>query len=182
MRCAVVVVDMLNEFLYGRPEQRLVPAENVPGLIGNVRALVDKARRANVPVVYVACAHDEGDLIFRAIRPHGLRGTWEAQIVAALAPAPGESVVEKKVYDGFYETRLDAVLRELAVDELYLAGAQTDCCVHATGQGAIFRGHRALVVADCTDTINAERQRVGLERFRDLIGPVVQLCGITFAS
>jgi len=175
MPCAIVVVDMLNEFLHGRAEQLLVPAENVPGLIANVRALVDRARRAQVPVVYVACAHDEGDLIFRAIRPHALRGTWEAQIVADLAPAPGEWVVEKKVYDGFYETRLDALLRGLAVDELYLAGAQTDCCVHATGQGAIFRGFRAHIVAECTDTINAERQRVGLERYRDLIGPVVHL-------
>ncbi|MBI5829140.1 MAG: cysteine hydrolase [Chloroflexi bacterium] len=96
-------------------------------------------------------------------------------MVADLASAPGEWVVEKKVYDGFYETGLDALLRGLAVDELYLAGVQTDCCVHATGQGAIFRGFRAHVVAECADTINAERQRVGLERFRDLIGPVAHL-------
>lgn len=173
MPCAVVVVDMLNEFLHGRPDQRLIPAENVPGLIGNVRTLVDRARRATVPVVFVVCAHDAGDLIFRAIRPHALRGTWEAQIIADLMPA--ECVVEKKVYDGFYETQLEPVLRGLAVDQLYLAGAQTDCCVHATGQGAIFRGFRAHVIAECTDTVSAERQRVGLERFRDLIGPVAHL-------
>jgi nicotinamidase-related amidase len=177
---AVVVVDMLNEFLHGRPEQRLVPAENAPGLIANVRALVAQARRAYVPVVYVACAHDADDLMFRAIRPHALRGTWEAQVVADLAPC--EWVVEKKVYDGFHETQLHALLRGLAVDELYLAGVQTDCCVHATGQGAIFRGFRACVVAECTDTINAERQRVGLERYRDLIGPVVSLGGLTLES
>jgi nicotinamidase-related amidase len=170
---AIVVVDMLNEFLHGRAEQLLVPPENVPGLIANVRALVDRARRAKLPVVFLACAHDAGDLIFRAIRPHALRGTWEAQIVADLLPA--EWLVEKKVYDGFYETQLDALLRGLAVDELFLAGAQTDCCVHATGQGAIFRGLRACVVAECTDTCSAERQRVGLERYRDLIGPVVHL-------
>lgn len=180
MPCAVVVVDMLNEFLHGRPEQRLIPAENVPGLISNVRALVDRARRADIPVVYVACAHDEDDVIFQAIRPHALRGTWEAQVIADLAP--GGWMVEKKVYDGFHETRLDSLLRGLAVDELYLAGVQTDCCVHATGQGAIFRGFRACAVAECTDTINAERQRIGLERFRDLIGPVMSLGGLTLES
>ncbi len=178
MSSAVVAVDMLNEFLCGRPEQRLVPADRTRGLIANARTLLDRARRARVPVVYVACAHDADDLIFRAIRPHALRGTWEAQIVGDLAPAPGERVIEKKVYDGFHETGLDAALRELAVDELYLAGVQTDCCVHATGQGAIFRGYRARVVAECTDTISAERQRVGLERFHDLIGPVVHLSDV----
>lgn len=175
---------MLNEFLRGRPEQRLVPDENVEGLIANVRALIDGARRAKWPVVHVACAHDEGDPIFRVIPPHALRGTWEAQIIPELRwrAVPGEPVVEKKTYDGFYETRLDAVLRELAADELYLAGAQTDCCVHATGQGAIFRGYRVRLVADCADTATAERQRVGLERFRRLIGPVVSLGEVQFSA
>ncbi len=133
-----------------------------------------------MPVVFVACAHDEGDLIFRAIPRHALRGTWEAQITSELAPLPGEPIVEKKTYDGFYETRLDTVLRELGVDELVLAGAQTDCCVHATGQGAIFRGYRARLVADCADTISAERQRVGVERFRDVVGRVVHLRDVSF--
>ncbi len=170
---AVLVIDMINEFLHGAPEQRLVPAENVAGLIERVRRLIDDARRAEVPVVYVACAHQPDDLIFRAIPSHALRGTWEAQIVPELAPRPDEKVVAKKVYDGFYDTQLESTLRQLGVSEVILAGVQTDCCVHATAQGGVFRGFRASLVADCSDTINAERQRVGLDRFRDLLGPVI---------
>lgn len=173
MASAVVVVDLLNEFLRGRPEQLLVPAGEVLALVDNTRELLGAARQASIPVVYVACAHDSDDVIFRAVPPHALRGTWEAQIVPELAALPGEPVVEKKVYDGFHQTRLEDVLRDLDVDQVYLAGAQTDCCVHATGQGAIFRGIRAAIVPECVATATAERQRVGLDRFRDLIGPVV---------
>lgn len=174
-RQAVVIVDMLNEFLYGRAEQRLIPAKNVPGLVKNVQRLIERARRANLSVLFVACAHREDDPIFRFIPPHALRGTWEAEIVADLAPRQGEAIITKHTYDGFHETGLDTTLREMGVNELILAGVQTDCCVHASGQGAIFRGYRTVLVADCTDTADAERQRVGLQRFRALIGPTFSL-------
>lgn len=75
----------------------------------------------------------------------------------------------------FYETRLEAVLRGLGGDELYLTGAQTDCCVYVTGQGAFFRGFRAHLVVEGVGPLNAERQRAGLDRYRALIGPVVHL-------
>jgi len=179
-RRAVVIVDMLNEFLYGHAEQRLVPTENVPGLVENVQKLVEQARRADVPVLYVACAHGEDDPMFHFIPPHALRGTWEAQIIPELAPRTGERVIEKHTYDGFYGTKLEATLQELGINELMLAGVQTDCCVHASGQGAIFRGYRTALIAECTDTISAERQRVGLQRFRALIGPTYSLDEITW--
>jgi nicotinamidase-related amidase len=171
---------MLNEFLYGKAEQRLIPATNVPGLVENAQKLIERARRVNTPVLYVACAHGEDDPIFRFIPSHALRGTWEAQIIADLAPRKGEAIIAKHTYDGFHETQLDATLQDLGVSELILAGVQTDCCVHASGQGAIFRGYRTVLVADCTDTASAERQRVGLQRFRALIGPTFSLDEITW--
>lgn len=179
-RRAVVVIDMLNEFLYGHDQQRLVPAENVPGLVRNVQSLVEKARRANSPVLFVACAHQADDPMFRFIPSHALEGTWEVEIVADVAPRVGEAIIKKHTYDGFHETDLDATLREMGISELILAGVQTDCCVHASGQGAIFRGYRTALVKECTDTVSEERQRVGLERFRALIGPTLSLEEITW--
>jgi nicotinamidase-related amidase len=179
---AVVIIDMLNGMLLGQPDQRLIPSENLPGLTAEIQGLIDKARHAKVPVVFVSCEHDENDLIFRAVAPHALRGTWEADIITDLAPSHGDTIVKKRFYDGFFESELDSALRKLAVDKLYLAGVQTDCCVHATGQGAIFRGYGAVLVADCCDTITTERQKLGLERFRDLIGPVQPLTEVTFNS
>ena len=175
VRRAVVVIDMINEFLLGQPDDHLIPANNIPGIINNVQALIVSARRANTPVVYLACAHEKTDPMFFAIPPHAMRGTWEAQIIADLTPCPDEVIIEKKTYDGFYETQLDTTLREMGISELILSGVQTDCCVHATGQGAIFRGFNVSLAMDCCDTISAERQRVGLERFRALIGPTHSL-------
>jgi nicotinamidase-related amidase len=175
MSAAFLIVDMINEFFYGQPDGRLIPVESIPVLVSNVRMLIEKGRQARVPVVFIACAHDEDDPIFRSIPAHALRGTWNAQIISDLAPVCGDPVVTKKTYDGFYETQLDDVLQRLGVDTVYLAGVQTDCCVHSTGQGAIFRGYHTALIAECTDTISPERKRLGLERFRDLIGPILSL-------
>ena len=177
---AVLIVDMVNGFLFGQADQLLVSTENVAPLIANIQILASMARHAQVPVLFSTCEHQEDDLIFRFIPPHGLKGSWEAEIINKLTPEPGDVVVHKRFYSGFYETRLDEVLRQLLVDSLYIAGIQTDCCVHATAQDAIFRGYRTALVADCCDTISRERQSVGLERFRDLIGPVLSLTDISF--
>ena len=177
---AVVIVDMVNGFLFGKADQLLVTTENVASLITNIQTMASKARQAQVPVLFIACKHEEDDVMFRYIPLHGIKGTWEAEIISDLTPEPGDVIVNKRFYDGFYGSRLDEVLRRLAVDSLYMAGIQTDCCVHATAQGAIFRGYRATIVADCCDTISPERQSVGLERYRDLIGPVLSLNEISF--
>jgi nicotinamidase-related amidase len=179
---ALLIVDMLNGLLSGRPDQRLIPSENLPGLIARIQELLQKARRAQIPVIFVKCQHEENDPIFQTIPPHALRGTWEAEIIKDLTPDPGDYVVNKRFYDGFYQTELHSVLQQLEADELFLAGIQTDCCVHSTGQGAIFRKYRAIVVSDCCDTISDNRQTVGLERFRDLIGSVKPLDEVTFQS
>lgn len=179
---ALLIIDMLNGMLKGQPDQRLIPAENCPELVSNIQALIRKARQAQVPVIFIKCDHEENDPIFRAILPHAIRGTWEAEIIDDLTPDIGDTIVNKKFYDGFYRTGLDSILQQLDVDEVYLAGIQTDCCVHSTGQGAIFREYRATVIADCCDTITSQRQVVGLERFRDLIGIVKPLGEVTFHS
>ena len=177
---ALVIIDMVNGFLFGGKDQLLISAANVAGLIDNIQILTGKARQAQVPLLYIACEHQDGDVMFRYIPPHGIEGTWEAEIINDLTPQPADQVVKKKFYSGFYETRLDDHIRHLGVDTLYLAGIQTDCCVHATAQGALFRGYRAVLVADCCDTISPERQKLGLERYRDLIGPVLSLNEIVF--
>jgi ureidoacrylate peracid hydrolase len=67
-----------------------------------------------------------------------------------IAPAPGDFYVRKHTYSGFFETRLDSVLRDLGVRTLLCAGFATDCCVLFTIADAVFRSYRAILLRDCT--------------------------------
>jgi ureidoacrylate peracid hydrolase len=67
-----------------------------------------------------------------------------------IAPAPDDFYVRKHTYSGFFETRLDSVLRNLGVRTLLCAGFAADCCVLFTVADAVFRGYRTILVRDCT--------------------------------
>ncbi|HZC17416.1 MAG TPA: isochorismatase family protein [Caulobacteraceae bacterium] len=110
-------------------------------VVGNIAALVDKARADGVPVVWVQ--HFSENLV---------KGEDPWRIVAELAPAAAEPLVEKAYGDAFEDTRLEAVLAELGVGRLVVAGAQTDACIRSTLHGAFARGYDALLVSDAHTT------------------------------
>ena len=130
---AVLVVDVQNGVVGG--------AHDRDAVVANVGTLVDKARRAHVPVVWVRHSSDEL-----------AKGSEEWQIVPELAPGEVEPVVEKMYGDSFEDTNLEDVLSGLGVGRLIVSGAQTDACIRSTLHGAFARGYDATLVSDAHTT------------------------------
>lgn len=116
-------------------------AHDRDAVVANVAALVDKARDANVPVVWVQHSDEELE-----------RGSEAWQLVPELTPRDGEALIEKNYGDSFEETDLEPVLSDLGVGRLVVAGAQTDACIRSTLHGAIVRGYDATLVSDAHTT------------------------------
>ena len=130
---ALVVIDVQNGVVAGAHERDAV--------VANIAHLVDRARSAGAPVVWVQHADEE--------LPEGSE-PW--QIVPELSPAASEPVVGKSYGDSFEATSLEAVLAGLGVGQLVVAGAQTDQCVRSTIHGALARGYDTLLVSDAHTT------------------------------
>ncbi len=130
---ALIVIDVQNGVVAGAHERDAV--------VANIAGLVEKARREEVPVVWVQ--HSDAQLA---------RETDEWRIVPELAPADAEPLVEKNYGDSFEETTLETVLSGLGVGRLVVVGAQTDACVRSTLHGAFVRGYDATLVSDAHTT------------------------------
>ena len=130
---ALLVVDVQNDVVGG--------AHNRDAVVANIATLVDKARAAKVPVVWVQHS-GEG-------MPVGSDG-W--QYVPELTLDESEPVVHKRYPDSFEETDLESVLAAGRVGRLVVAGAQTDECIRSTLHGAIVRGYDATLVSDAHTT------------------------------
>jgi len=132
---ALLVVDVQNGVVEG--------AHDRDGVVANVGSLVEKARRENVPVVWVQ--HSDQGLA---------RGSDDWQIVPELDPSDTEPLVEKNYGDSFEDTELESVLSRLGVGRLVVVGAQTDACIRSTLHGAFVRGYDATLVSDAHTTEN----------------------------
>ncbi len=128
-RSALLVIDVQNDVV--------VNAHAGDEVVGTIVALVERARREGVPVVWVQ--HSDEDL------PADTEG-W--QIVPELPVAEGEPIVHKQHRDSFDGTTMTDVLTELDVDRLVVTGAQTDFCVRWTLHGAQVRGFDTVLVSD----------------------------------
>jgi ureidoacrylate peracid hydrolase len=157
---AVLVIDMHNGFCH--PEGSLPGAgfglPDMDNVIAANAAMLDAARSAGVPVVYTRHVYRPGLLDapdpLRAMFPPGveplIRGSWDADIVAELAPAEGDAVIDKNRFDAFLYTELDTVLRALGTRRLLVSGVVTSVCVESTVRSAQQRDYRVTVAADCT--------------------------------
>lgn len=173
MKQALLVIDMLNDFV--RPGAPLeVP--NARHILPGLQARVQEARAGGVPVVFICDAHAADDREFERMGwpPHAVRGSEGAQIVSELSPQPGEEVVEKTTYSGFYGTELEAVLTEMGAQELVLTGCVTNICIFYTAADAVMRGYRVRVPRLLVADIEAIDGRFALEQMEKVLGVMVE--------
>ena len=130
---ALVIVDVQNGVVSGAHQRDAV--------VANIAAVVEKARRAKVPVIWVQ--DYDGD---RA------KGSEPWRIVPELSPLESDPHIDKLYGDSFEDTPLETVLADLGVGRLVIAGAQTDACIRSTLHGAFARGYDAILVSDAHTT------------------------------
>ncbi len=169
-KSAVVVIDLANDFVYaggviadaGGPAYQAKAQAVIPPL----ERLLAAARRAGITVVYATDAHTPGDSELKKWPPHAMRGTKLAQVVPALAPQPGDLVIEKQTYSPFVSSDIDVQLRARGIGRLYIAGLHTDCCARHTSADAFQRGYDLVWVTDTLAAFTDEAHRAGLEYFK----------------
>jgi len=185
-KTAVLVIDMQNEF--GSPggmfDRAGIDISGIRATVGPTRRVLEAARAAGIVVVYLQMQHrsdmaDMGSEGSPHREKHGffgvgnsnttpdgrenrvlIEGFWGTEIIPELAPQPGDIVVAKHRYSGFYETALDGILRGRAIRHLIVTGCTTSVCVESTVRDGMFRDYHCCVLSDCTaEPIGASNSR-----------------------
>ncbi len=170
-RTALVVIDMQRDFIepggFGAALGNDVSL--LEAIVPTVAALIGLFRAQGWPVIHTRESHapDLGDCPpAKRLRGHGdvrigdpgpmgrilVRGEPGNAIVAACAPAEGETVIDKPGKGMFCNTGIEAALRERGIAQLVFAGVTTEVCVQTSMREANDRGFEGLLISDATES------------------------------
>jgi len=166
MRDVLLLVDVLNSFRHENGE-RLAASFRVryPAL----RALLERARAAKVPVVYANDNRGVWDSDARSLVAEAERGL-AGDLVAGIAPAGGDRFVVKPRYSAFRLTPLRLILDGLGAERLLLAGTATEMCVAQTAIDARESGYRVTVVSDARSSVEERNEQLVLDYLERVVG------------
>lgn len=138
MNNALIVIDIQNDYFPGGAFPLEAP-----------EAACQAAVRA------INKAHEEGWLVIGVqhvttpdgpfFRPGSEGVKIHPEIVAALGNAP---VIVKKEADSFFETGLEALLRENGISDVYLTGMMTQHCVTHTALSPQAKGMKVHIITE----------------------------------
>jgi gluconolactonase len=173
-RCALIIQDMQNDTIIegGAFADSGAPAHAIAqNAVANVADLAAACRSAGVPVVHIWYVVEPGAAglrqnapLFQGVKAADalVRGSWGAAPADGLEPQDGDHVVEKMRMNGFYETRLDILLRGLGADTIVITGAWTNMSIEHTARHGADAGYEVVVASDGTSTTGDEWQNAAL--------------------
>lgn len=166
---ALLVIDMLRDFVKEGAPLEVPDARKV---IPFIKKECEIAHEEGYPVIYVCDSHAPDDKEFDRFGwpAHAVKGTVGAQIVDELKPLENDTIVEKTTYSGFYNTKLDDILKALAVESIRLTGCVTHICVMFTTSDAILRGYSVEVVEKGVAGLASEDHDTALRIMKNVMG------------
>ncbi len=163
---ALVVVDVQHDFCGpGGAFDRLgIDLSMYPALVERLGRLIDGARSAGVPIVYVQMTtlpdrriESPAQIRFN-MRLHARAtdgpleyardGSPGQEIVPEIAPRDGDLIVKKYRSSGFWGTNLDMLLRSNGIKSLVVTGCTTEGCVESTARDALFNDYYVVIPED----------------------------------
>jgi nicotinamidase-related amidase len=184
-RTALVIIDMQRDFLEpgGFGETLGNDVSLLKAAVPPLKAVLDAARDAGILVIHTREGHrpdlsdappakvERGSPSLRIGSPGPMgriliRGEPGHDIIAELYPIDGEPVIDKPGKGAFYQTDLQLMLQNCAIENLIVCGVTTEVCVNTTVREANDRGYRCVVLSDCCASYFPEFHEMGLKMIK----------------
>jgi ureidoacrylate peracid hydrolase len=202
---AVVVIDMQNAYASegGYVDLAGFDISGSAGVIGNIAKVLETARGAGVPVIFLQNGwdpdyveagtagkspnfHKSNALKTMRARPELkgqllARGGWDYALVDGLAPQPGDICLHKTRYSAFFNSQLDSILRARGIRTIVFVGIATNVCVESTLRDGFHLEYFGVMLEDATHHLGPpamqEATVYNVEKFFGWVSTVADFCG-----
>jgi len=142
-KSALMVIDVqLGLFI------RKTPIYNAETLFTNINSLIDSARVANIPIVFIQHSNDNSLV----------KGTKEHQYHPEIHIKTDDLIFHKTKLSAFIETHLHSFLQSKNITTLIIIGTLSNVCVRANCRAAKKLGYKVFLVEDGHSCLGAGKK------------------------
>lgn len=153
-KTALLLIDLQQESCYG--------VQGIDEVVQYTAQLLEACRLANIPIIYTRQLNREDGVALSYREPIAgdgkpvsyRQGTDAVEVFPEIMPRPGDIVIDKYRWSGFYQTNLEMVLNDLDVKHLIIGGFVTDGCLMTSVFDGYFRDYQINLVKDICAATN----------------------------
>ncbi len=161
-RHAIVVIDMLNDFIGEKAPLRCPGGDDIVPNLQKLFKWVRARKDDEIHLVHIQEAHRKNDADFRVRPVHAVKGTWGSDFIKELYPEGEEYIIPKRRHSAFAHTDLDLYLREENIDTVVVTGVWTNVCVRSTASDALYNAYKVITLSDACASKTEEMHEYGL--------------------
>ena len=165
---ALLLIDVINDLEFESGEKLL---EHALPMARKIAALKKRARKANIPIIYVNDNFGKWQSDFSKLLNHCLKDDVTGKPIAEIL-RPDEDddyFVLKPKHSGFFSTTLDTLLDYLQAKTLIMTGIAGNICVLFTANDAYMRDFQLIIPEDCVASNTTEDNEHALEIMRRVL-------------
>lgn len=200
---ALIVVDMQNGYSSpgGYVDLAGFDISGARSCIANIQTTIAACRKAGIQITFLQNGWDPayqeagGPLspnmkksnAFKEMRKRPelwgqllAKGGWDYAIIDELNPQPGDLMIPKPRYSGFFNSSLDSSMRSRGIRNLIFTGIATNVCVESTLRDAFHLEYHCLMLADATNQLGPDYLReasiYNVSTFFGWVGSTADFC------
>jgi len=158
MKKALFVIDVQNYFI--NSQTKVLPKK--------IRQYIEKNKKKFDLIVFTHFVNDATASVFRLLNWKECSISPQIDIVEELRPVlKYGKVFAKNVYSVLKITQVKNLLKQYNIQELYLCGIDTDCCILATAYDGFDQGYKIHLLEDlCTASSSIKLHSAALSIFK----------------
>jgi len=146
-KTALLIIDVQHG-VFMRKEYDGMAIYNEDILLNNLKRLIQKAKSANTPIIYIQHMYENFPLMEKG------QPLWDVH--PNIKPESTDVIIEKYHADAFLNSTLDETLKNLGITDLVITGLQTAYCVDTTCRRAFSLGYKTVLVIDGHSTLDSD--------------------------
>ena len=165
MKCALIIIDMINDFKFAHGDLLL---KHTKSIVKPILHIKETLKKQGAPIIYINDHYNLWQADFEKIIAT-CQHEQNTDIIEQIKPTNDDYFLIKPKHSAFYGTALQTLLHQLKIDTLILTGIAGNICVLFTANDAYMREYKIWAPEDAIASADIQDNQYALTMMNQVL-------------